>query len=134
MRDMGEVRYICTSYACYRSLLARGLSIDSRAYVSSLHARWPIRTPEWSSRLSGQSRILFTQSRGTPEHERHHGKSFRMLYFPEFILPPHLSVFGHRAILVWGCLQNKRIRYAFDQQDRFPMTSGRLRVYFWLKH
>ncbi len=31
----------------------------------------PIRTPEWSSRLSGQRRILFTQPRVTPEHERH---------------------------------------------------------------
>ncbi len=28
-----------------RSLFARGLSIDSRAYVISQHARWPIRTP-----------------------------------------------------------------------------------------
>ncbi len=32
-------------HACNRSLFARGLSIDSRAYVISQHARWPIRTP-----------------------------------------------------------------------------------------
>ncbi len=32
-------------HACFHSFLARGLSIDSRAYVISLHARWPSRTP-----------------------------------------------------------------------------------------
>ncbi len=32
-------------HACYRLLLARGLSIDSRAYVISLHAGWLIGTP-----------------------------------------------------------------------------------------
>ncbi len=32
-------------HACNRSLLARGTSIDSHAYVISLHARWPIRAP-----------------------------------------------------------------------------------------
>ncbi len=32
-------------HACNRSLFARGLSIDPRAYVISQHARWPIRTP-----------------------------------------------------------------------------------------
>ncbi len=31
-------------YACSRSLFASGLSIDSRAYVISQHAHWPIRT------------------------------------------------------------------------------------------
>ncbi len=32
-------------HACNRSLFARGLLIDSRAYVISQHVRWPIRTP-----------------------------------------------------------------------------------------
>ncbi len=32
-------------HACDRSLFARGLSIDSRAYVISQHVRWPIRAP-----------------------------------------------------------------------------------------
>ncbi len=46
--------------------LARGLSIDSRAYVTGAGQSKghvppaPIRMPEWSSRLSGQRRILFT--------------------------------------------------------------------------
>ncbi len=62
----------------------------------------PIRTPELSSRLSGQRWILFTQPRGTPEQERQLVISFRRLYFPWYIFPPHLSAFGHRAILIWG--------------------------------
>ncbi len=52
----------------------------------------------------GQRRILFTQSRGTLEHERQPIICFRRLYFPLYIFPPHLSVFGHRAILIWGDL------------------------------
>ncbi len=32
-------------HACNRLLFARRLSIDSRAYAISQHARWPIRTP-----------------------------------------------------------------------------------------
>ncbi len=60
----------------------------------------PIRAPEWSSRLSGQRQILFTQPCGMPEHKRHHGKSFRRLYFPWYVIPPDLSAFGHRAILI----------------------------------
>ncbi len=32
-------------HACNRSVIARGLSIDSRAYVISQHVRWPIRAP-----------------------------------------------------------------------------------------
>ncbi len=74
----------------------------------------PIRTPKWSSRLSGQRRILFTQPHGTPEHKRHLLISFRRLYFPFYIFPPHLSVICHRAIMVWvdrdmvgGCSYNK---------------------------
>ncbi len=62
----------------------------------------PIRTPEWSSCLSGQMRILFTQPRATPEHECHLVISFIRLNFSEYIFPPHLSTFGRRAILFWG--------------------------------
>ncbi len=61
----------------------------------------PIRTPEWSSGLSGKRRILFTQLRGRPDHERHLVISFRRLYF-HYIFPPYLSVFGLRTILIWG--------------------------------
>ncbi len=32
-------------HACNRSLFARGLLIDSHAYVISQHVHWPIRTP-----------------------------------------------------------------------------------------
>ncbi len=91
-------------HACDWSVFARGLSIDSRAYVNSQHVRWPIRTPEWSSRLSDQKRILFTQPRCTPEHERQLVTPFKRLYCPYYIFLPHLSVFGHRAILIWGDL------------------------------
>ncbi len=89
-------------HACNRSLFARGLSIDSRAHVISQHARWPIRTPEWSSRLGGQGRVLFTQPCCTPEHERHLVISFKGPFFTLYIFPPQLSVFGHRSILIWG--------------------------------
>ncbi len=40
-----------------------------------------IRTPDWPSGLGGQRRILFTQPRGTSEHERHLLISFRRLHF-----------------------------------------------------
>ncbi len=101
---MGPVAASChlSLHACNWSLFARRLSIDSRAYVISQHAHWPIRTPDWSSCLGGQRRILVTQPRGTPEHERHLLISFRRLYCPLYIFPPHLFVFGYRAILIWG--------------------------------
>ncbi len=35
-------------HACNRSLFARGLSLDCRAYVISQYARWPIRTPRYT--------------------------------------------------------------------------------------
>ncbi len=45
--DLGPELYSCRLclHACNRSLFARGLSIDSHAYVISQHARRPIRTP-----------------------------------------------------------------------------------------
>ncbi len=60
----------------------------------------PIRTLEWSSRLSGQRRTLITQPRSTTEHERQLVTPYRRLNFTKYIYPPHLSIFGHRAILV----------------------------------
>ncbi len=36
--------YRLDQLVCYRSLLARVLSIESHAYVISLNTRWPIRT------------------------------------------------------------------------------------------
>ncbi len=68
--------------ACYRSLLERGLStlvLTTLAYTCSGQSKRrvplePMRTPEWSSRLS----IPYTQPRGTPEHERHVIISFTM--------------------------------------------------------
>ncbi len=47
----------------------------------------PIGTPEWSSRLIGQRRILHTQPRGTPEHERQLQTPFRRLYLPQIHFP-----------------------------------------------
>ncbi len=62
----------------------------------------PIRTPEWSSRLSGQRRILFTQPLGTTGYERRLLPPLRKLYYTLYIFPPHLSAFGHRAIFDLG--------------------------------
>ncbi len=80
---------------------ARVQFIDSRAYVISLNARWPIRTIEWWSRPSGQRRFLFTQS---PEHERHLVVSFRRLYI-------FLIHFPASFIRLW-------LSYHFDLRDR----------------
>ncbi len=107
-------------HACNRSLFARGLSIDSCDNDISQHAHWPIRTPEWSSCLSDQRRILCTQPRGTIEHERQLVPPLRRLYFTKYIFPPHLSVFGHRAILIWG---EQGMAEGFLSENR-PISSG----------
>ncbi len=60
----------------------------------------PIRTPDWPSRLSGLSRILFTQPRGTPEQERHLVISFIMLYFTAFIRLWPLTRDAHSGVLI----------------------------------
>ncbi len=77
--------HLCLN-ACNRSVFARELSTDSRAYAISQWGRRsplsPIRTSEWSSRLSGQRQIRFTQPRATPEHERHLVVMLIRLYFP----------------------------------------------------
>ncbi len=90
-------------HACYRSIFVLTSLANTRAGQSKRCVPpTPIRTPEWSSRLSGQRRILFTQPRGTTEHERQLVISFRGLYFPKCICPPRLSIVGHRANLIWG--------------------------------
>ncbi len=92
-----------SSCAGYRSILVLTSLANTRTGQSERRSPpAPIRTPEWSSRLSGQMRILFTQPRGAPEHERHLLVSFRRLYFPLYIFLPHLSVFEHRPILILG--------------------------------
>ncbi len=74
-------------HAFYRLLLARVLPIASRANANSsgqserLVPPAPIRTPELSSRLNGQRRILFRQPRATTKPERYIVTSFRRLYF-----------------------------------------------------
>ncbi len=66
------------SYADNRSILVLTSSANTRVGLSERRVPTsPIRTPEWSSHLSVQRQILFTQSRGTTEHER---QLFRMLY------------------------------------------------------
>ncbi len=47
----------------------------------------PIRTTDWSSRRSGQTRTQVTQSRVTPEHERHNVISLRRLHFSQYVSP-----------------------------------------------
>ncbi len=70
--------YPCTraidhsSHTGYQSSLVLSSLTDRRAGQSERRVPpAPIRTPEWPSRLSGQMRILYTQPRGTSEHERH---------------------------------------------------------------
>ncbi len=61
-----------SSRAGYRSILVITSLANTRAGQSERRIPpVPITTPEWSSRLSGQRRILFTQPRGTPELGRH---------------------------------------------------------------
>ncbi len=92
-----------SSHAGYRSVLVLTLLDNTRTGQSERRVPpAPIRTPEWSSRLSSQRRILFTQPHGTPEQERHLLISFGRLFFSLMHFPPHLSTFGHRAILIWG--------------------------------
>ncbi len=64
-------------HACNRSLFARELSIDSRAYVISQHSYWPITTPRPTC-ANKDALVVITPKRlkansihGTPEHERH---------------------------------------------------------------
>ncbi len=83
-------------HVCNRSLFAHGLFIDYRAYVISQHERWPIRTPEWSSANFIHTAAWHAGTR-TPPRNAVQKAVFSLTHFP-----PHLSVFGHRAILIWG--------------------------------
>ncbi len=92
-----------SSSACYRSILILTSLANTCTDQSERRSPpEPIRTPEWSSCLSSRRRILFTQPLGTPEHERHCWISFLRLFFLLYFFPPHLSAFGHCAILIWG--------------------------------
>ncbi len=79
---------------------ARVLSIDSRAYVISQHARWPIRTPRITC-ANQDAWVVITPKWlkanyiPTAERERDPEISFWRLYFPYYISPPHLFVFGY---------------------------------------
>ncbi len=98
-------------HAFNRSLFARGLSINSRAYVISQRARWPIRTPlptcanqdAWVVITPRRSKANFI---GTAVWHAWTRTlllvSSSRLYFPQYIFPHHLSSFGHRAILIWA--------------------------------
>ncbi len=79
-------------HACNPSFHARGISIDSRAYVISLQAPWPIRTPERSSHLSGERRIQSTQLRGVTSKYRSEGRIF----------PPLSLSLAIEPFLIWG--------------------------------
>ncbi len=69
-------------HACYRSILELTSLSYTRAGKSERRVPpAPIRTPERSSRLSDQRRILSTQPRVMPEHERQHITPFRSLCF-----------------------------------------------------
>ncbi len=71
-----------SSRAGYRSILVLTSLANTCAGQSERRSPpAPIRTPEWSSRLSDQRRILFTQPRGTPEQERQLVISCLRMYF-----------------------------------------------------
>ncbi len=97
--------------ACYRSLFARGLSIDSRAYVISLHACRPIRT--LGPNCANQDVWVVTTPKGPTANSIHTAvwhawtrtpslNIVQKAVFSLILLPPNLPVFGHRAILIWG--------------------------------
>ncbi len=98
-------------HACNQSLFARGLSIDSLAYIIIQHARWPIRTlhPTYANQ---DAWVVITPRRSkgnsmhtaawhnwtrTPALNIVQKDLFSLIHFP-----PHLSIFGYRAILIWG--------------------------------
>ncbi len=94
------------SRAGYRSILLLTTLANSHTGQSGRRVPTaPVRTPEWSSRLSGQRRFLFPQPPGTSEYGHPLLISFRMLYFPaSFIcLWPscHFDLGGLRN--GWGC-------------------------------
>ncbi len=62
--DLWQVSASCclSLQACNQSLLTRALSIDSRAYVISLHACWPIRTPSPAC-ANQDARVVITSKR-----------------------------------------------------------------------
>ncbi len=113
---------------CNRSLFARRLSIDSRAYVISQHACWPIRTPHPIS-ANQDTWVVITPKRPkansihtatwhnwkrTPAHNTVLKAVFYLTYFPVFV---------HRVILIWGdrdmtggCSQNKLNSYRWISQ------------------
>ncbi len=115
-------------YACNRSLLARGLSIDSRAYVISQHARWPVRAPlptcanqdAWVVITPKRQRqILFTQPRGTPTRSIIKKVVFYLIQFPASFIclsPSCHSDLGDRGMLG-----------AVPRTNRIPMTKVALR-------
>ncbi len=79
-------------HACYRSILVPTPLAYTRAGQSERGVPpAPIRTSEWSSRLGGQKRILYTQPRGTPEHERLFVLPFSSLYFFVIHFPVSLN-------------------------------------------
>ncbi len=73
-----------SSRAGYRSILVLTSLANTRAGQSECrYPPAPIRTPEWTSRLSGQRRILFTQPCGTPKPRNIVQKAvFSLMHFP----------------------------------------------------
>ncbi len=69
-------------HAGYRSILMLTSLANTRGGQSERHVSpAPIRTPEWSSRLSGNRRIPFTQTHNTPEQKA----VFSLIHFPVYL-------------------------------------------------
>ncbi len=68
----------CSSHAGYLSNLVFTSLANTRADQSERRVPpAPIRMPEWSTRPGGPRRILFTQPRGTTEHDSHLVTAFK---------------------------------------------------------
>ncbi len=92
--------------ACNRSLFARGLSIDSRAYVIGLHPCWPIRAP-LPTRANQDACLVITPKRSkansthTAAWHAWTRTPARNIVQKATLFLTHFSVFGHGAILIW---------------------------------
>ncbi len=110
-----------SSHSGYRSILAlTSLAYTRAGQLGRNVPPAPIRTREMSPRLSAQRRILNTQPRSTPEHERQLGISFRRLYFPYTLTASLICIwplcpfdFGESRYS-WSFFKNKLVPYRFS--------------------
>ncbi len=86
-------------HACHRSLLARLLSICSRAPANSLHALWPIRTPRPHLR---QPRCLVAAKCDFSHIHTSRFTTHKAIFYQIYFFPSLKSDFGQFAYLTLG--------------------------------